>query len=446
MVNALLIIVVALALVGCVLAAVNDEIVRNIDASSSIVTVTLSVKASGLEGGYNLMFPDATAARLAFLEVTDKDKNVYTVRAPQTDGVNSHFVVETGAQESATLKVKAVFTELLEMYPAKITQLEEQRVRLTDNHYVLSPYHTVSQKTTVKLASSAVESYTRLEPNSKKGERIVYGPYKEIPAMSMAPMVIHSVNNKPFAKLTRAEREIEVSHWGNIAVEETYELRNVGANLDGGFSRLDYQMQRSTDSPSFAGLTAFLPKEARDIYYRDQIGNISTSDITANEDDLQMDVNTRFPLFGGWKTEFYIGYNVPASLALFVDENDRYSLHFDYFTIFQDVWVEGMEIKVVLPEGCTDIDVKLPYDVTEMVDTKRFTYLDSKLNGGRPVVTIRAKNVVENHSEQVVISYNFEKSRMLVEPFMLVGFFFAIFLVMTVANAASDNKDTKKKD
>jgi len=36
-------------------------------------------------------------------------------------------------------------------------------------------------------------------------------------------------------------RVIEVSHWGNIAVEETYDLVHSGAVLKGPFSRYEYQ-------------------------------------------------------------------------------------------------------------------------------------------------------------------------------------------------------------
>ena len=39
---------------------------------------------------------------------------------------------------------------------------------------------------------------------------------------------------------SRVEREIEVSHWGNIAIEEAVNARNSGTPLTGEFSRLDY--------------------------------------------------------------------------------------------------------------------------------------------------------------------------------------------------------------
>lgn len=57
------------------------------------------------------------------------------------------------------------------------------------------------------------------------------------------PLKIHYENNSPFLTITSMTRVIEVSHWGNIAVEETVDLKHTGANLKGPFSRYDYQRQ-----------------------------------------------------------------------------------------------------------------------------------------------------------------------------------------------------------
>lgn len=56
-------------------------------------------------------------------------------------------------------------------------------------------------------------------------------------------MKIHYENNTPFLTISSITRTIEVSHWGNIAVEETIDLRHTGAVLKGPFSRYDYQRQ-----------------------------------------------------------------------------------------------------------------------------------------------------------------------------------------------------------
>ena len=60
-----------------------------------------------------------------------------------------------------------------------------------------------------------------------------------------------------------------------------------------------------------------LPASARDVYYRDEIGNISTSNMLSLEDSVEVELRPRFPLFGGWQTRYYTGYNVPAYEYLF---------------------------------------------------------------------------------------------------------------------------------
>lgn len=62
----------------------------------------------------------------------------------------------------------------------------------------------------------------------------------------------------------------------------------------------------------FLLLQTILPASAQDVYYRDEIGNISTSHLQVLEDSVEVEVRPRFPLFGGWKTHYIIGYNLPS--------------------------------------------------------------------------------------------------------------------------------------
>ena len=64
-------------------------------------------------------------------------------------------------------------------------------------------------------------------------------------------------------------------------------------------------------------LQTLLPASARDVYYRDEIGNISTSNLREMDDQMELELRPRFPLFGGWKTHYYIGYNVPSYQYLY---------------------------------------------------------------------------------------------------------------------------------
>jgi hypothetical protein len=74
----------------------------------------------------------------------------------------------------------------------------------------------------------------------------------------------------------------------------------------------------------------------------------------------------------------------------------------------------------------------------------RFTYLDSEMNGGRPVIILNAKNLVEEHDKQVHISYAFNKPRMFVEPFMLVLSYFFFFCFCSLVGRMGVGSAVKK--
>ena len=111
---------------------------------------------------------------------------------------------------------------------------------------------------------------------------------------------VHYENNRPFLEITRLHRTLELSMWGNIAVEETVDVRHVGAKLKGSFSRLDFQRENSGVS-AVKSFKTVLPASASGVYYRDDIGNISTSALRVLDDSVEVELRPRFPLFGGWK-------------------------------------------------------------------------------------------------------------------------------------------------
>ena len=144
------------------------------------------------------------------------------------------------------LKITTVFSHVIRPYPREISQADKQLVQFTaSGAYYLSAYSTLTQTLTITLPSSTnIESFSRIKPVAADGSSIVYGPYADIkPFTSGAPrsLVIHYENNSPFMAVTNLDRLIEVSHWGNIAVEETIQIQHTGAVLKGPFSRYDYQ-------------------------------------------------------------------------------------------------------------------------------------------------------------------------------------------------------------
>ncbi|OWK02608.1 RPN1 [Cervus elaphus hippelaphus] len=194
-------------------------------------------------------------------------------------------------------------------------------------------------------------------------------------------------------------RVIEVSHWGNIAVEENVDLKHTGAVLKGPFSRYDYQRQPDSGVSSVRSFKTILPAAAQDVYYRDEIGNVSTSHLLILDDSVEMEIRPRFPLFGGWKTHYIVGYNLPSYEYLY-NLGDQYALKMRLVDhVFDEQVIDSLTVKIILPEGAKNIQVDSPYEVSRGPDELHHTYLDTF---GRPVIVAHKKNLVEQHIQDIV--------------------------------------------
>jgi oligosaccharyltransferase complex subunit alpha (ribophorin I) len=87
--------------------------------------------------------------------------------------------------------------------------------------------------------------------------------------------------------------------------------------------------------------------------------------------------------------------------------------------------VDELITKIILPEGCKNIKLITPYAVERQPDSLHFTYLDIT---GRPVITFRKTNLVENHIGDFNVKYNFSRVMMLQEPLLVVVFLYLFFL------------------
>jgi len=337
----------------------------------------------------------------------------------------------TSGGASLNLEVEVVLDGMLAMYPAELTQKESQLVRFTGNHYVYSPYKVKSQTTKVQLTSDKVESYSKsLKPASLSGATVSYGPYKDVAPWSVEELTVHYENNRPFLEVTRLQRTLELSMWGNIAVEETIDIRHVGAKLKGSFSRLDFQRENSGVS-AVKSFKTVLPASASGTYYRDDIGNISTSALRVLDDSVEVELRPRFPLFGGWKTHYILGYNVPSWEYLFSDRKDNFVLNMRMVDhVHDDMVVDDFELKVILPEGAEVGKLHTPFPVKRGADSLHYTYLDTK---GRPVVTLRnVGKLTDRHIQDFQLEFKFSKMSMLREPLLLIIAFFTFFALAMI--------------
>ena len=62
-------------------AVINKEVTRSVDASTSVVRVTTNIKAAGIDGEYQIAFPNNLAEHLAYVSVTSKG-NALVISSP----------------------------------------------------------------------------------------------------------------------------------------------------------------------------------------------------------------------------------------------------------------------------------------------------------------------------------------------------------------------------
>ncbi|XP_061372782.1 dolichyl-diphosphooligosaccharide--protein glycosyltransferase subunit 1A [Gastrolobium bilobum] len=421
---------------------------RRIDLTSQIVriTTTLKVENTGSDPVSEILlsFPENQANHLAYLTATLNEGKgkvkasagvglpVEVVHPKDVPPALTIYSVSlpsgVGKGDSLTLDVLAVFTHILEPFPEKITQADIQLLLFQESAHYLSPYAVKVQSLTVKLPDARIESYTKLENTKLQGSELKYGPYENLPPFSYLPIVIHFENNQPFAVAKELVREIEISHWGNVQVTEHYNLVHGGAQSKGEFSRLDYQARPYVRGASaFRRLVAKMPPRAHSVYYRDEIGNISTSSLWGDSKKTELEIEPRYPLFGGWKTAFTIGYGLPLQDFLFGLDGKRF-LNISFGTPINDLVIDTLFVKVVLPEGSKEFSASVPFPVKQWQETK-FSHLDV---AGRPVVVLEKNNVVPEHNEHFQVYYKFNSLSMLREPLMLISGFFFLFVACIV--------------
>jgi hypothetical protein len=112
-----------------------------------------------------------------------------------------------------------------------------------------------------------------------------------------------------------------VSHWGNIAFEEYFKIENIGPRVNGEWSRVDYSIYHKGES-CLKDLASEYPYYIKGLWISDYIGNISSSNALRSTTKVNLDFRPRFPLCGGWHTDWNQGYNVPVKHHLTQSTSD----------------------------------------------------------------------------------------------------------------------------
>lgn len=335
------------------------------------------------------------------------------------------------AGSSVDLKLEEIYTHVFTPLPEKIKQTGDQLMVYEGSLHHYSPYKTRREQVVFTFPAKKIMSHSP-DGGKKTGKTVTFSDFKDLEANQDQLFKAHYEANIQFLSTHYLFREVEVSHWGNVKVENKAIVKHQGAELDGTFSRVQYGHDGGDDASNVhwvPKLTAVLPYDSYDVYYGDAIGNISTSRMRQHHDRVEVEMRPRTPLFGGWKSEFTMRYNLPSEKALFHSKSDssKFTLKLQAIDhLYSNQIVDEVEINVVLPEAAVNIEVKVPAGYERGHDQLKYTYLDIT---GRPTLVLRAKNLAGKSLDQMLeISYTFPSGAIYREPAMTIMFFMVIFL------------------
>ncbi|KAL2016536.1 hypothetical protein VTK56DRAFT_3430 [Thermocarpiscus australiensis] len=362
-----------------------------------------------------------------------------------------------GAQQ--TLGISYYLLKAYTPLPAAIKQEEQQFLTFTFSAYCPSAYVTTKQKTEVKFPSTSIPDYTKLpgsgdveEFPQKQGSKLIYGPFDEKPAGATEPVRVRFEFNKPVNHVSRLERDVEVSHWGgNVAFEERYTLHHRGANLSSLFNRVKWQQAQYYQPNTFALKEMKFPLRAGsvDAYYTDVIGNVSTSHFRRSKREALLEIKPRYPVFGGWKYPFTIGWNSDAKNFLRRTSSGGFVLNVPFLEgprQPEGFEYEQVQVRVILPEGAENVKyyTSIPTSsITQAGVQIHKTYLDTI---GRTAVVIKARNLVDElRGRELIVSYDYPLMASLRKPLIVFGSMIAVFMGAWVVGNVELKFDSAKK-
>ncbi|KAF2152588.1 Ribophorin I [Myriangium duriaei CBS 260.36] len=410
----------------------HANLVRTISLAKSYTKETVNVVVENVDKQsqkeYYLPFEASTISRIGGLEVKDKNNPDIVFPKPQTveydaQSATQYYKIELpkalAPKDKITLSITWNVLSTLTPLPALIDQSSKQYVEFRFSTYTSSAYKTIKQKTNLKLSTTDVPDYTTFEKTSegkddpqKQGTTFTYGPYADIPAGALQQASVRYEYTKPLLHVSLLERDIEVSHWGgNIATEERYWLENRGAQLKSQFSRLKWQQMQYYNPPTSAAkqFTVPLAPGSLNPYFIDDIGNVSTSRFRSNAKEALLELKPRYPIFGGWKYKFRIGWdaNLKNSLRK-LKAGPGYVLKVPFLEGPKEA--EGVEygrvvLRIILPEGADNIKYETNAPIVSSETSRHRTFMDTL---GRTTLELVALNVAdEARDRNVVVTYDY---------------------------------------
>lgn len=450
----------------------NANLVHVVSVEKNYVKENINVLVENIDKAahdeYFLPFTADQMSRLGGVEVKDRKDTAagpFVAEAVEFDQesdvqylrIRLPKPLAPGAQQ--TLGISYYVLKAYQPLPASIKQEDPQFLKFSFSAYCPSAYTTSKQKTEVKFPSSTIPDYTKLPGSGeiaefpvKQGSKLTYGPFDEKPAGAAQPVSVRFEFNKPVTHVSRLERDIEVSHWGgNVAFEERYVLHHRGANLSSLFNRVKWQQSQYYQPNTFALKEMKFPLRvgSADPYYTDVIGNVSTSRFRSNKREALLEIRPRYPVFGGWKYPFTVGWNSDAKNFLRRTATGGFVLNVPFLEgprQPEGVEYEQVQVRVILPEGAENVKFHTSVPTQSIADADvevHRTFLDTL---GRTALVIKARNLVDDFRDrELVITYDYPLAASLRKPLIVFASAIAVFVGAWVVGNLELKFDAKRK-
>ncbi|KAL8651725.1 MAG: hypothetical protein Q9210_003091 [Variospora velana] len=412
----------------------NANLVRHTNLEKSYVRETINVAIENIDSKpqdqYYVPFAADVIDKVGGFDARDK-KNPGT--AP-TQFFRITFPEPLPPKSQITLSITYHIRSALTPLPFKINQQDKQYLLHTFSTHTPSAYPTLKQKTKVKFPTTDIPDVIGGSPD-RQGSTFTYGPYNDpIPAGFLSPATARYEYTRPLIHATLLERDIEVSHWGgNLASEERYWITNQGAQLLGHFDRVQWAATQYYSPPTAAlrQLNVPLRAGAMNPYFTDDIGNVSTSRFRSSRKEANLELKPRYPVFGGWKYSFRIGWD--ADLRHFL----RHLKTPEGGHVLKVPFLEGprmsegvsyakVEVRVILPEGARNVKFETEVPLVAVEETVHRTFMDTV---GRTTLKLTAMNVVdEARDKPLIVTYDYPFSAAFRKPITIFLGVMAVFV------------------
>ena len=413
---------------------INTAVTIRIDISASFVQKTHIITFSSVKNetvsNYVFLVEPEMFDHLAHIEAMylENKKPIVIQQKVKTRSMYTLTVHRKCDTCSVTIIVELFYVNCLVSYPLFVTQKETHLVMFNGNEIFYTPYTTKYQICYIFVGNGKILDIKGTKHSVNSDGVIKFDKHTDVLPYTSNTVEVHYENNSPFLKVIHLERTIKVSHWGYIHVEDKVIIKNDAARFKGGFNRLltEYQNVHNTLVPSF---TSTLPAEAFDIYYKDSIGNISTSTVEKFGNFTSVKLNPRFVLYGGWKVSYTLGYTLNCNNYIFKFDAEKniYVLTMNILDlIFPNMIIEEALFKIYLPEGANEIHLDMPFSASYENNSIHYTSCDTL---GHKVITMRAVQLTNRHVKYFSLYYVYNNFTLVLKPLAISLFNLTAFIL-----------------